>query len=193
MASEFKKITRELEHELDSKRFEHTLGVEFTAAALARAHGASVYDAQMAGLLHDCAKDIPDSRKISLCEKYGLPVSEVERSNPGLLHAKLGSYLAEHKYGIDNPDILGSIEWHTTGKPNMSLLEKIVFVADFIEPSRKPLPNMDLIRSLAFKDIDRAVYQILSDTLSYLSESGKEIDSMSRKTFDFYKELLDKQ
>lgn len=186
MASEFKKIMKALEKELDAKRYEHTLGVQYTAAALAMAHGASVKDAQLAGLLHDCAKAVPDDKKISLCEKYGLPIRDVERSNPGLLHAKLGSYLAEHDYGVTDPDILGAIEWHTTGKPNMSLLEKIVFVADYIEPSRKPLTNLDEIRHLAFKDIDKAIIQILEDTLLYLGQSGKSIDSLTEQTYHYY-------
>lgn len=186
MASEIKKITKALEKELDAKRFEHTIGVEYTAAALAMAHGASVKDAQMAGLLHDCAKSVPDEKKISLCEKYGLTINDVERVNPGLLHAKLGSYFAEHEYGVDNPDILGAIEWHTTGKPNMSLLEKIVFVADYIEPSRKPLINLEEIRHLAFKDIDKAIIQILEDTLLYLGQSGRTIDPLTEQTYRYY-------
>lgn len=186
MASETKKIAKALEKELDAKRYEHTIGVEYTAAALAMAHGASVKDAQMAGLLHDCAKAVPDDKKIALCEKYGIPIRDVERTNPGLLHAKLGRYFAEHEYGIDNPDILGAIEWHTTGKPDMSLLEKIVFVADYIEPSRKPLINLEEIRHLAFKDIDKAIIQILEDTLLYLGQSGKSIDSLTEQTYHFY-------
>lgn len=186
MASEIRKITKALEKELDAKRFEHTIGVEYTATSLAMAHGASVKDAQLAGLLHDCAKAVPDDKKIALCEKYGIPIREVERANPGLLHAKLGSYFAEHTYGVDNPDVLGAIEWHTTGKPGMSLLEKIVFVADYIEPSRKQLINMEEIRHLAFKDIDKAVMQILEDTLLYLGQSGKAIDSLTEQTYRYY-------
>ncbi|MBR1860375.1 MAG: bis(5'-nucleosyl)-tetraphosphatase (symmetrical) YqeK, partial [Lachnospiraceae bacterium] len=108
---ELKKIRKLLENELDQKRYEHTLGVEYTAAALAMAHGESVEKAVYAGLLHDCAKGIDDDKKILLCEKYGLPVSDIERANPGLLHAKLGAYLAEHEYGVTDGDILNAIEW----------------------------------------------------------------------------------
>lgn len=186
MSTEIRKITKSLEKELDSKRFEHTIGVEFTACSLAMAHGANVKNAQLAGLLHDCAKSIPDNEKILLCEKYGLPVRDVERENPGLLHAKLGSYLAEHKYGIEEPDVLSAIESHTTGKPNMNLLEKIIFVADYIEPSRKPIPNLDEIRSIAFKDLDKAVFEILENTLLYLGTGSKAIDPLTKQTYDFY-------
>ena len=183
---EIKKIRKLLEKELDPKRFEHTLGVEYTAAALAMAHGESVEKAVLAGLLHDCAKGIDDDKKISLCEKYGLPVSDIERGNPGLLHAKLGAYLAEHEYEVTDKDILGAIEWHTTGRPGMTTLEKIVFVADYIEPNRKQLPNMDLDRKLAFSDLNEAIKQILSDTLTYLGEGTKAVDPMTRKTYEYY-------
>ena len=182
---ELKKIRKLLENELDQKRYEHTLGVEYTAAALAMAHGESVEKAVYAGLLHDCAKGIDDDKKILLCEKYGLPVSDIERANPGLLHAKLGAYLAEHEYGVTDGDILNAIEWHTTGRPDMTMLEKIVFVADYIEPNRKPLPNMELDRKLAFSDLDAAVRQILSDTLLYLVEGSKAVDPMTKMTYDY--------
>ncbi len=175
-----------LEKKLEAKRFEHTRGVEYTAAALAMAHGESVEKALLAGLLHDCAKCYSDDDKLELCEKYGLPVNDTERKNPGLLHAKLGAYLAEHEYEISDKDVLNAICFHTTGRPDMSILEKIVFVADYIEPNRKPLPNMDAIRKIAFSDIDSAVRKILSDTLLYLGEGTKAVDPMTKKTYEFY-------
>ena len=98
MASETKKIAKALEKELDAKRYEHTIGVEYTAAALAMAHGASVKDAQMAGLLHDCAKGIPAKEKLVKAKKHGIEVSDFEKRNPDMLHAKLGAYYAKAKY-----------------------------------------------------------------------------------------------
>lgn len=190
MASEFKKITKELESNLDSKRFEHTLGVAYTAASMAMAYGMDVKTAQLAGLLHDCAKAYSDEKKLSLCEKYGLTISDVERENPGLLHAKLGSYLAKKKYDVEDQDVLNAIEFHTTGRPDMSCLEQIVFIADYIEPSRKPLPDIDTVRKLAFTDLDKCMYKILKDTLDYLGTGNKAVDPMTQKTFDFYSKLL---
>ena len=84
---DLKKIRKAMEKELDSKRYEHTLGVEYTAAALAMRYGASIQNAQLAGLLHDCAKCISDEKKIAICEKHNVAISEVERRNPSLLHA----------------------------------------------------------------------------------------------------------
>lgn len=127
----------------------------------------------MAGLLHDCAKYMTDDELIEKCKKYGIECSETEKRNGYLLHAKLGAYYVKEKYGIDNDEICSAVRYHTTGKPVMSVLEAIVFTADYIEPGRKILPNFKLIRSMAFVDLDEAVYLILKNTLSYLSDERK--------------------
>ncbi|MCR4617125.1 MAG: bis(5'-nucleosyl)-tetraphosphatase (symmetrical) YqeK [Lachnospiraceae bacterium] len=183
---ELKKITKLLEKELESKRFEHTKGVEYTAASLAIVYDVPIEKALYAGLLHDCAKGIPGDEQIKLCEKYDLPVSDVERDNPGLLHAKLGAYLAKTVYEVDDEEVLNAIKWHTTGRPAMTMLEKIVFIADYIEPNRKMLDNMYEVRKLAFTDIDAAIKRVLGDTLKYLGEGTKAVDPMTKETFDYY-------
>lgn len=172
----------------DSKRFEHTLGVEYTAAALAMRYGCDVRDAQIAGLLHDCAKCLTDEKRLSICKKNKIPVTAVEKKNPFLLHAKVGAHLAYKKYGIKNPDILNAIRSHTTGRQNMSKLEKIIFIADYIEPGRTHAPNLAEIRKLAFLDLDRAFVRILEDTLDYLKSSGGDIDPMTEETWNCYRE-----
>ena len=169
----------------DAKRFAHTLGVEFTAAALAMRYQADVTDAQIAGLLHDCAKCLTDEKRVSICEKHQIPMTDIERRNPFLLHAKVGEYLAREKYGITNHDILNAIRFHTTGRENMSLLERIVFVADYIEPGRRQAPNLAEIRQLAFTDLDAAMLKILEDTLSYLKATGGELDPMTEITYEY--------
>lgn len=189
------KLLRELEKKMkkvqDVKRFEHTLGVEFTAAALAMRYGGSVTDAQTAGVLHDCAKCLSDEKRLKICHSHGIPISQVERRNPFLLHAKAGACLAEEKYGIRNrPEIVNAIRYHTTGRENMGLLEKIVFVADYIEPGRRHAPGLPEIRRLAFEDLDRAVLRILKDTLEHLRKSGGEIDEMTEKACRFYQAEL---
>lgn len=185
----FPKYQKKLKKELDADRYEHTLGVSYTAAALAMRYEANIQQAQVAGLLHDCAKCIPNQKKIALCEKYNIKMTELERRNPFLLHAKLGAFLAMHKYGITDKEITSAILNHTTGRPNMSLLDKIIFVADYIEPQRKKQPNLAEIRKLAFIDIDKALLRILEDTLSYLKASSGEIDPMTEKTYEYYKSL----
>ena len=173
----------------DAKRFAHTLGVEFTAAALAMKYQADVTDAQIAGLLHDCAKCLTDEKRVSICEKHQIPMTDIERRNPFLLHAKVGEYLAREKYGITNPDILNAIRFHTTGRENMSLLERIVFVADYIEPGRRQAPNLAEIRQLAFTDLDAAMLKILEDTLSYLRATGGELDPMTEITYEYCRRM----
>ncbi len=173
----------------DAKRFAHTLGVEFTAAALAMRYQADVTDAQIAGLLHDCAKCLTDEKRVSICEKHQIPMTDIERRNPFLLHAKVGEFLAKEKYGITNPDILNAIRFHTTGRENMSLLERIVFVADYIEPGRRQAPNLAEIRQLAFTDLDTAMLKILEDTLSYLKATGGELDPMTEITYEYCRRM----
>ena len=96
-------IQNELKKELDEPRYQHTLGVMYTASAMAMCHGADLAQALTAGLLHDCAKCIPADEKIRMCKEHEIPVTDIEYANPGLLHAKLGAYLAEEKYGILDP------------------------------------------------------------------------------------------
>ena len=110
-----RKIKEEVKMHLDQNRYEHTLGVMYTAGALAMRYGADLEDTMIAGLLHDCAKCIPSAQKIELCKKYNLNISEAEQKNPGLLHAKLGAYLAKEMYQIENTEILDAISCHTTG------------------------------------------------------------------------------
>ena len=184
------KLQSKLQKELDEDRYRHTLGVMYTSAALAMRYEYDLEKAQVAGLLHDCAKCIPNDRKIRLCEKYGIPITGTEKNAPFLLHAKLGAYLARHKYGVEDEEILGAIMWHTTGKPDMTLAEKIVFISDYIEPMRWKAKNLDHIRKISFMDLDEAVYLTLRDTLNYLDSGTRtEIDDMTRQAFLYYRDV----
>ncbi len=179
-------MREKLRERLTDKRYEHSLGVEYTAAALAMAHGLDIEQAAIAGLLHDCAKCYSTEDKIAKCEKYGLPISDFERQNPELLHAKLGAAVAKDKYKVRDHEILSAITWHTTGCPNMSDLDKIIYIADFIEPNRKELPEMDEIRKEAFLDLDKCLVHILSNILDYLSRKGSKIDPITEETYNYY-------
>lgn len=180
------KIRKAMEKNLDSKRYEHTLGVAYTAASLAMRYDVDVNMAIIAGLLHDCAKCLSDEKKITICEKHDITITEVERKNPSLLHAKVGGFLAMETYHITDIEIINAILNHTTGRPGMSTLEKIIFIADYIEPGRKQAPNLSMLRKLAFLDLDKALMKILEDTLKYLKESEQEVDLITQKTYDFY-------
>lgn len=171
----------------DKKRYEHTLGVTYTAACLAMCHDIDTERAEIAGLLHDCAKCLNNDKIVSLCKKQSIEINMTEAKNPFLLHAKAGAYLAEHKYGVGDEDILNAVRYHTTGRPGMSTLEKIVFIADYIEPGRNHSARLPELRRLAFQDLDKALEEILKDTLSYLNGTGNDIDPMTQKTYDYYK------
>ncbi len=184
-------IQEKLCKKLDDKRYRHTLGVMYTSAALAMAHGQDVKRAQLAGLLHDCAKCVSNKKKVKICQKHEIPVTPFEEENPFLLHAKLGAYYAKKKYGVEDEEILSAISCHTTGKPNMTPLEQIVYIADYIEPMRDTAPNLGEIRRLAFQDLDKCTYKILKDTLDYLNSSPGKIDITTEQTYQYYRERIE--
>ncbi|MCD7883328.1 MAG: bis(5'-nucleosyl)-tetraphosphatase (symmetrical) YqeK [Lachnospiraceae bacterium] len=184
------KMQKKLKKELDEERFIHTEGVMYTAAALAMCHDEDIERACVAGLLHDCAKCFSNTQKIRLSESYRIPISSIERDAPHLLHAKLGACIARDKYGVEDSEILSAISCHTTGKPDMTLLEKIIFVADYIEPRRAKAPNLARIRHLAFSDLDLAVYMTLRDTIAYLKEKKAPLDNQSLIAYNYYKNFI---
>ena len=190
---DFIKMQKKLAKYLDENRYEHTLGVMFTCASLAMVHGYDLKNAQVAGLLHDSAKCIPNKKKLKICAEHHIPVSDFEKEHPFLLHAKLGAYIAKAKYNVTDKEILSAITYHTTGKPDMTMLEKIVYIADYIEPMRYKASRLAEIRKLAFEDLDECMYEILKDTLEYLEENPKEIDSTTRDAYVYYKELHDRK
>ena len=184
--SDIRVIKKELEHDLDSKRYEHTLGVAYTAACLAMRYGYDMEKAYITGLLHDCAKCMSNKDKIEYCEKHDIPITEVEQDNPSLLHAKVGAEMSRRKFDIEDPEIYQAIFYHTTGHPNMSLLDKIIYISDYMEPHRDEAPNLDLVRKQVFVDIDQALLTILKDSVAYLDKSDKTVDPMTMETYLYY-------
>lgn len=174
---------------LKPSRYLHSLGVQYTSANLAMYYQCDLMKAQVAGILHDCAKHYDDEEQVKRCKKHMLTITEVEMEQPYLLHGKLGAYYAKHKYGVEEDDILQAIIYHTTGRPEMTLLEKIVFLADYMEPSRRIIPGLAEIRQLAFKDIDQAVYTTLHNTLNYLKDKNCKIDNTTYAAYEYYKRL----
>lgn len=191
---ELHEIRKKLKKALEKKRYEHTKGVMYTAGCLAMAHGYPIEKAMLAGLMHDCAKCIPDEEKIRICEKNQILITPIEYEAPDkLLHAKLGAFLAETEYKVKNPEILHAIKVHTTGEPDMSMLDKIIYIADYIEPGRNQAPNLDYVRKLAYKDLDACMAEILCDSLKYLLSRGGSIDPTTQMTYDYYKQYQVKE
>lgn len=179
-------IRKKLKEKLKPSRYEHTLSVSFTCMALAMRYGYPLDKAELAGLLHDCAKRYDDQTILELCEKHGIEVTSAERLALPVLHAKYGAWMAERQFDVQDREILDAIACHTTGKPDMGLLDKILFVADFIEPRRNQAENLPDMRRLAFVDLDEALFQILEGMLAYLEREGQYIDSMSQETYQYY-------
>lgn len=178
------KINKKLHTALTPKRFKHTQGVAEESAKLANLYGANVEKAYIAGLLHDCAKCIPTDEKLKYCKKYDVKLDDILENNPDLTHSFLGAKIAEKEYGIEDNDILNAIAYHTTGRADMSLLEKIVYIADFIEPNRNYFEGLDEIRKLAYIDIDKTMVEILRKTIVY--NKNKTIHPLSYDALYFY-------
>jgi predicted HD superfamily hydrolase involved in NAD metabolism len=161
----------------------------YTASALAMCHGADVERAEIAGLLHDSAKCIPNDKKLKLCKRHNIEITETERKSPFLLHAKLGAFIAETKYHVHDTEILNAIRFHTTGRANMTLLEKIIYIADYIEPMRNKAENLAEVRALAFQDLDRAVYVVMRDTIRYIEQEKSCLDNQTVLAYNYYKDI----
>ena len=189
----YKNIRKRLKKDLDRKRYVHTKGVADVSLCLAMSYGVDMKKAYLAGLLHDNAKCIPTDEKRNLCKKYQIVLNTAEEKNPELIHAKLGAYRLKDVFHIDDEDIFSAIACHTTGKPEMSVLDKILYIADYIEPNRRPLPMLDEVRKLAFRNLDQAILLILESTLSYLKDKSAELDIKTQETYHYYKKLLSKQ
>ncbi len=186
--ADLEKIRKKLENKLKKERYQHTLGVMYTAGSLAMRYDENMEEALTAGLLHDCGKYGSIEKQIRLCRKHEIRLERAEVEVPALIHARLGACLAEKKYGIDNPRILDAIRYHTTGRPHMSMLDKIIYLADYIEPCRKMIPGLPEIRKLSFTDIDQAVCKCAEATLNYLEKSKRPIDPLTRMTYEYYKD-----
>lgn len=189
MGYDYIQIQEQLKLVQKPSRFMHTMGVAYTCANLAMCYGEDVMQAYLAGLLHDCAKHMSSEQLLVFCKEHGLSISKTQKEMPFLLHGKVGSAIAKEQYRVEDEAVLSSIEWHTTGKPNMSMLEKIVYIADYIEPHRDKAPNLSMLREIAFKNIDKAVCLIAKQTLDYLK--NQVIDEGTLETYNFYKAAVD--
>lgn len=173
---------------LNPNRVNHVLGCRDTAVALAKHWGADVTDAARAGILHDITKALDGPLQLTLCGEYGIVLNTFSARNPKTLHALTGSAVAQRIFG-ENEAVVSAIRHHTTGKAAMSLLEKIIYVADYTEPNRD-LPGVDRMRQLAFSDLDEALKMGLEMALAHVARQGEEISPESLEALAFLKDTL---
>ena len=164
---------------LNPNRVAHVLGCRDTAVAMAKRWGADETDAARAGLLHDVTKALDGQRQLTLAGEYGIILNVFQKGNPKTLHALTGSLVAQRLFG-ENDAVVQAIRHHTTGKANMNVLEKIIYVADYMEPNRN-FPGVEKLRELAFSDLDAALKLGLNMTLELLKQQGREISPESQE------------
>ena len=168
---------------LKPNRVAHVLGCRDTAVALAKHWGADETDAARAGLLHDITKALDGPRQLTLAGEYGIILNAFQQKYPKTLHALTGSLVAERLFG-ENQAVVDAIRHHTTGKADMTLLEKIIYVADYMEPNRD-FPGVEELRRLAFSDLDAALKLGLEITLQHLKNLGDEVSPASREALEY--------
>ncbi len=168
---------------LKPKRMPHVLGTEQEAVHLAERYGADVTKARIAALLHDCTKKLDMDEQLALCRRYGIPLDELERKALKLLHSKTGAAIARDVFAVDD-DVYNAILYHTTGKPDMTLLEKIIYLADYIEPTRD-FPGVETLRRTVYEDLDRGLLMGLTMTIDEMEEMGNPVHYMTRDARDY--------
>ena len=171
---------------LKPNRVAHVLGCRDAAVALAKRWGADEVDAARAGLLHDITKALDGERQLTLAGEYGIILNAFQEKNPKTLHALTGSLVAERLFG-ENTAVADAIRHHTTGKADMNVLEKIIYVADYMEPNRD-FPGVEKLRDLAFSDLDEALKLGLTMTLELLNQQGSEVSPESREALNWLNE-----
>lgn len=158
---------------LKPKRMPHVLGTEQEAVRLARQYGADETQARVAALLHDCTKKLDMERQLALCAQYHIRLDDLEQHALKLLHAKTGAAIARDVFGVDDA-VYRAIYWHTTGHADMTLLEKIIYLADYIEPSRD-FPGVDDLRRAVHADLDRGLLKALDDSIRDMQQWGNPV------------------
>lgn len=174
-----------LKANLKENRYEHVLGVVEAAKKLAKLNGVSEEKAEIAALAHDVAKNLSKDKMKDIITVSNTTLSDVEENNPNLWHSIIAPIEAKEKLGIEDEEILEAIRWHTTGKVNMSVLTKIIYIADMIEPNRD-FQGVNDLRKTTFEDLDKGVYKGLNDSIKFLLKRNLLIDENTIKARNYF-------
>ncbi|WP_373482786.1 bis(5'-nucleosyl)-tetraphosphatase (symmetrical) YqeK [Acetobacterium sp.] len=179
-------IEVDLKKKLTPKRFRHTMNVVEAADQLARTFGCDPDQARLAALLHDCAKNLTDEQQLDYARQHQLKIDRVSQNDPQLLHGPVGAVLAKECYGVTDAAIQNAIDCHTTGGKNMSTLDKIIYLADYIEKDRS-FPGVETIRQIAETDLDGATIMALTNCICHVAQCGALIH---KRTIDARNDLI---
>ena len=178
-----------LSENLSPARFKHVMGVRETAVDLAKRHGIDADQAELAALLHDCAKERPDDELLALAKRHGLEVDGHEQQTPGLLHGKVAPFVAAEQFGVSDETVFDAMRCHSTGAVEMGPLDQVLFVADFCEPNR-PYTAAEDVRELAEHDLEAAVLEVMQFKLRKTLLKHQRVHPDS---FHAYNALVDKR
>ena len=171
---------------LTQKRFEHSLNVSEEAVKLAKKYGADTEKAELAGLLHDILKDTPPEKQLKILADFGIIMRDVELSAKKFWHAISGAVYIKHVLHIEDEDVYNAVRYHTTGRKNMTLLEKVIFIADFISKDRN-YPGVEDMRKAAYKNLDKAIVEGIAFTIT---ELAKDRAPIVPETIDAYNDAV---
>lgn len=161
-----------LKNSISSKRYIHSINVSSTAVELARFYGCDILKAEVAGLVHDCARELDRIQLLDCLAAEGMVVDDLTLCVKELLHGPAAVHICRRVFGIEDKDILDAVQYHTTGRENMTLLEKVIYLSDFIEPARD-FDGVEELRGLAFKDLSEALLSALNSSIEYvISKNG---------------------
>ena len=191
MPQELIEIKQKLAKVLKKRRLTHTMLTACEAVKLAARFGADTKKARLAGILHDCAK-LPNNELVEFCDRNMYDITDEEREFPYLIHARLGAYFAEEEYGVKDPEILSAIRNHTLGCVGMSLLDKIIYVADKIEPSRE-YEGLDEMRKAAYEDLNLGMLLVIKHSADYTLKSGREVNPSTKAVIEYLENEIKKQ
>lgn len=177
-------IENYLVENLKTKRYEHSLGVRDTAIKLAKLYGTDIKKAKIAALVHDCAKNMRDDEILNMAESHKVKIDNICKESPQLLHGAVAAIIAKEKMGITDEEVLNAVTYHTTGRKNMSMLEKIIYIADYIEPLRN-FQGVEALRKVVYEDLDKALLMSFDSTIKFVIERGQliHIDTIEGRNF----------
>ena len=187
-----KEIELKLKNMLPERRLRHSLNVAKCAIGLSKIYNCDENKAEIAGLIHDCAKYFDNEQVKECVEKYNISLDELEKNNIALSHSTIGAYVAKEEFNINDEDIINAIKYHTTGKENMSLLEKVIYMADLIEEGRN-FPGVDELRKLTYEGkLDDAIVLSFNNTIKFVINNNQLIHPRTVKARNYILKELQK-